>query len=115
MVRKMATSGSELSANVVQDLSASEDEADSDSAAEFIDPDSDCSENPPVQKKHKTSDRPKKATVCKFERSWSLPQHITSSSKGDTFAYCCLCSSHFSVSHGGFYDVKRHVSGSVHQ
>lgn len=72
MVRKMATSGSEQSANVVEDLSACEDEADLDSAAEFIDPDSNCSENPLVQKKCKTSDHPKKASVCKFKRSWSL-------------------------------------------
>ncbi len=50
----MATSGSELS--------ASEDEADSNSAAEFINPDSDCSENPLVQKQRKTSDCPKKAS-----------------------------------------------------
>ena len=87
MLRKMATLGSELSANVVEDISTPEDEADSDSAAEFIDPDSDCSENPPVQKKRKTSNRPKKASVCKFKRSWSLPQHTTSRSQGDTAAF----------------------------
>ena len=74
IVRKMATSVSKLSANVVEDFSASEDEADSNSAAEFINPDSDRSENPPVQKKRKMFDRPKKASVCKFKRSWSLPQ-----------------------------------------
>lgn len=73
MVRKRATSRSEQSANVVEDLSACEDEADLDSVAEFLDPDSDCSENPLVQKKCKMSDRPKKASVCKFKRSWSLP------------------------------------------
>lgn len=63
----MATSGSKLSANVVEDLSTSEDEADSDSAA-----DSDYSENPSVQKKCKTSDHPKKAFVCKYKhiRDW---------------------------------------------
>ena len=66
------------------------------------------SDNPPVLKRLKTSN-------CKFKRSWTLPQHISSSSKGDTFAYCRLCSSHFSVAHGGFNDVKRHVSGTVHQ
>ena len=84
MVKKMATSGSELSANVVEDLPASEDEADSDSGAEFIDPDSDCCENPSVQKKSKLSDRQKKASVFKFKHSWSQPQYITSSWKGAT-------------------------------
>ena len=97
----MATSGSD------------ETELDSESV---IDPDSlsHCSDMPPVTKKRRTSIS-KKVSVCKFKRSWSLPQHITFSSKGDSFAYCRLCSSHFSVSHGGFNDVKRHVSGSVHQ
>ena len=113
---KMATSGSD------------ETELDSESV---IDPDSlshcslshcslshcslsHCSDMPPVTKKRRTPVS-KKVSVCKFKRSWSLPQHITFSSKGDSFAYCRLCSSHFSVSHGGFNDVKRHVSGSVHQ
>ena len=76
--------------------------------------DSDCSENPPVQKRLKTSGA-KKASTCKFKRGWTLPKHISSSCKGDTFAYCRLCSSHFSVAHGGFNDVKCHVSGTVHQ
>ena len=97
----MATSGSD------------ETELDSESV---IDPDSlnHCSDMPPVTKKRRMSVS-KKVSVCKFKRSWSLPQHITFSSKGDSFAYCRLCSSHFSVSHGGFNNVKRHVSGSVHQ
>lgn len=73
--------------------------------------DSDCSDNPPIQKRLKTSGT-KKVSTCKFKRGWTLPQHISSSSKGD---YCRLCSSHFSVAHGGFNDVKRHVSGTVHQ
>ena len=76
--------------------------------------DSDCSEIPPVQKRLKTSSA-KKVSTCIFKRGWTLPQHISSSSNGDTFAYCRLCSSHFSVAHGGFNNVKRHVSGSVHQ
>ena len=85
--RKMATSGSD------------ETELDSESV---IDPDSfsHCSDMPPVTKKRRTSVS-KKVSVCKFKRSWSLPQHITFSSKGDSFAYCRLCSSHFSVSHAG--------------
>ena len=65
------------------------------------------SESNPVPKKRRIS-------VCKFKHSWSLPAHISPSSKGASFAYCRLCSSHFSISHGGFNDIKRHVSGSVH-
>ena len=40
---------------------------------------------------------------------------ISSSSKGSRFASCKLCSSTFSVSHGGINDIKRHVDGLKHQ
>ena len=89
MVRKMATSGSELTSNVV-DLSASEDETDLDS--EFINPDSDCSEKPPVQKKRKTSILKKVPYANSSAVGRSLNIYSTSSSKGDAFAYYCLCS-----------------------
>ena len=65
-------------------------------------------EMPPSKKK-------KKVTACKFKSSWSLPPQITTSLKENTFAYCRLCYSHFSVSHGGLNNIKRHIMGSVHQ
>ena len=51
----------------------------------------------------------------RFKSSWQLPPHIAKSAKGDSFAYCSLCRSDFSVSHGGLNDVKRHVQGAVHK
>ena len=51
----------------------------------------------------------------RFKHNWSLPRHIASGSKGCRFAYCRLCDKHFTVSHGGFNDVKRHVNGTVHK
>ena len=50
-----------------------------------------------------------------FKSSWSLPQFITSSTKGTKFAYCKLCYCHFSVSHGGINDIKRHVDCQKHK
>ena len=64
---------------------------------------------PPARKKK----RPQSAG--KFKYNWSLPSHICSSSKGSRFAYCKLCAKHFTVSHGGYNDVQRHVNGAVHQ
>ena len=50
----------------------------------------------------------------KFKYTWKLPKFITYSNKGNTFVHCKLCTSHFSVSHGGINDVKRHVEGAKH-
>ena len=36
------------------------------------------------------------------------------SRKGIKLAKCTLCCSDFSVSHGGFNDVTRHVNGIIH-
>ena len=50
-----------------------------------------------------------------FKATWKLPVHITASKWGSMYAYCKLCASNFSVSHGGFNDVKRHIEGYRHQ
>ena len=50
----------------------------------------------------------------KFKSSWKLPEGITASSKGDRYAYCKLCSSHFGVAHGGLNDLSRHIKGPFH-
>ena len=42
-------------------------------------------------------------------------QAIHRSSKGNTFAQCVLCSSDFSISHGGRRDITTHVSGERQQ
>ena len=62
----------------------------------------------PTRKKRKTK------VVQEAEASWKLPQFITASTKGDRFVHCKLCRSHFSVAHGGFNDVTRHVQGFTH-
>ena len=50
----------------------------------------------------------------KFKTNWNLPPHIVRSRRGIKFAKCTLCRSDFSVSHGGFNDITRHVNGIVH-
>ena len=50
----------------------------------------------------------------RFKASWKLLQFITASTKGDKFVHCKLCCNHFSVAHGGFNDVTRHVQGFTH-
>ena len=35
--------------------------------------------------------------------------------KGTKFAYCKLCYCHFTVSHGGIHDIKRHVDCQKHK
>ena len=37
----------------------------------------------------------------KFRSTWHLSSHITASTKKSRYAYCKLCNSHFTVSHGG--------------
>ena len=49
----------------------------------------------------------------KFKKGWSMP-YIVASSKGDKYAYCKLCNSNFSVSHGGRNDAQRHCQSSGH-
>ena len=82
-----------------------------------FDSNNDEGETTPAPKKQKSISKKSagKSKAAKFQTHWSLPPHIASSSKGNTYAYCQLCSSHFSVSHGGYNDVTRHVSGSLHQ
>ena len=65
----------------------------------------------PVRKKRKS------AMVTgggKFRSGWELPPYIAESTKGEKFAFCKLCSSHFIVSHGGFNDVTRHTNVLPH-
>lgn len=50
-----------------------------------------------------------------FKASWKLPPGITSSTKGNKYAYCKYCFKHFLVSHGGFNDITRHINGASHQ
>jgi hypothetical protein len=71
----------------------------------------------PQQRKSSRLLLAQRKALPKFKRSWSLSPHISSwtSLKGNMYAYCQLRMSHFTVSHGGLNDVKRHVSESVHQ
>ena len=59
--------------------------------------------------------RPAKRKACRFLSTWTLPPWIAASSKGLSCAYCKLCKEDFTVTHGGFNDVKRHVAGKGHQ
>ena len=35
--------------------------------------------------------------------------------KGDTFAKCTVCNSHFCCAHSGRYDCKRHIESKQHK
>ena len=65
----------------------------------------------PVTKKRRTS---AVTGGGKFRWTWELPPYIAESTKGEKFAFCKLCNSHFSVSHGGFHDITRHTNGLAH-
>ena len=58
----------------------------------------------------------KQKRECHFVDSWMKEfQGIHRSSKGINYARCNLCSSDFSISHGGRHDVTTHVNGKHHK
>ena len=58
----------------------------------------------------------KKKYTCKFKTEWisMFGGCITRSDKGDTYAFCTVCDSKFSVASGGRNDIERHLKGTVH-
>ena len=74
------------------------------------DPDSASDPRPLVGAKKK----PK--SLAQFKATWVLPPGIAASKKkGIHFAFCKYCNIDFSVSHGGFNDVTRHVDNQTHK
>lgn len=62
-----------------------------------------------------TPKKKKTAQQCwKSSYSEENPE-IVKSTKGDQYAFCKACESHFSVAHGGGHDVSRHVTGAKHK
>jgi len=58
----------------------------------------------------------KKKHYCKFLEDWTkLYDWVQPTSLGNDMAFCKLCSTNFSVSHGGVYDIKRHADGDSHK
>ena len=58
----------------------------------------------------------KKKHYCKFMEDWTkLYDWVQPTSLGNDMAFCKLCSTNFSVSHGGVYDIKRHADGDSHK
>ena len=58
--------------------------------------------------------RPKRQ--CHLDTSWTKEfRDIERSSNGEMVAYCVLCNSDFSVSHGGRNDITVHVNGKRHK
>ena len=58
----------------------------------------------------------KKKHYCKFLEDWTkLYDWVQPTSFGNDMAFCKLCSTNFSVSHGGVYDIKRHADGDSHK
>ena len=52
----------------------------------------------------------------KFKKKWTEDHVcIKSSRKGDTFAFCEVCRADFTISHGGYNDVKRHLNTEKHK
>ena len=58
---------------------------------------------------------PAKSKAARYLSSWTLPPGITAKGKGPSFAYCQFCKDNFSVTHGGFNDVKHHVHSEGHE
>ena len=58
---------------------------------------------------------PAKRKAARYLSSWTLLPGITARGKGPSFAYCKFWKDNFSVTHGGFNDVKRHVHGKGHE
>ena len=59
-----------------------------------------------------TSGRRRYKPTGKFITLWKLPEHVTESKRGNTYAYSKLCASD---SHGDLNDIKRHADGAKHQ
>ena len=62
-----------------------------------------------------TSPRKKQKSMQKYRKEYSKEFPVfTTSSKGDTFAFCTLCCVHLSVAHGGRDDLKKHTRSVKH-
>jgi len=58
---------------------------------------------------------PTKKSCQQFLPKYAVKYPVLQASiKGETFAFCTICSSNFMVSHGGLADCKRHVEGDNH-
>lgn len=69
------------------------------------------SEVSPIAKKPKST-----RSLSKYQQGWNQEFGcIESSAKGESYAYCTICSANFGIGHGGRHDVKRHIEGSVHE
>ena len=62
----------------------------------------------PVKKKRRFHNKYKSAWTQEFS-------FIKPSRKGDIFTFCELCKNDISVSHSGYYDIKRHISTEKHK
>lgn len=52
--------------------------------------------------------------ACKFNADWTRNFPCIVKDKLDSHAFCRLCSSSFSISHGGINDVRRHIATTQH-
>ena len=62
------------------------------------------------------SKKPKTQYKQKFKADYrkDFPA-ITSSRKGESFAFCTLCKSDFTIAHSGRFDIKRHTESKSHK
>ena len=51
---------------------------------------------------------------CKYQQEWQNHRMLPST-KGPGFGRCKYCNTDINISHGGVYDVKKHLSSSKHQ
>lgn len=70
------------------------------------------SSEPPPSKKQKILQNHKYDQVWK--EAYSQNKGIVRSDKGPSFAFCELCSTHFSIRASGAYDIKKHCNTSKH-
>lgn len=59
--------------------------------------------------------KPTKTVDQKFRKEYHEKfSFITRSTQSDSHAFCTICRVNFSVSHGGMYDVKKHIATDSH-
>ena len=58
----------------------------------------------------------KKRYGCSFKDKWAIERAwVSKSDKGTAFCFCKCCQRHFSISHAGINNVKKHENTDLHK
>ena len=69
-------------------------------------------EKPPLNVRNSKVDLQIKKILASYHELWPC---LVWSEKGEAFAKCTVCNSHFSCAHSGRQDCKRHIESKQHQ